>query len=1426
MYDVFRTLETITLYQTHYFASHFGTNRDSSPATASLPTLTTPTRQRLREFAPGPGVPQMVAGHTSSHKVSSGQPAALTLAVSEHSTSANSSSTRAVSPLVVDLTSDQPVPPSSARLQPQLSFSENFDELDDIDLVAMDRAATTGMLSTIIEQLVRDHGNGSSRTGISLEALKAQCPLSSQDQVEHAIAELRVLRSPRKRARDRPVAVVMRSLEYGYSGRNEREQRENLPVVISTNGDQGREVHVKAHPNDKLMGKTYTFDRVYGPDSQQANIYRDVALPILEEVLLGYNCTIFAYGQTGTGKTYTMEGDLSCPQGRCTAEAGIIPRTLFQLFEMLDTSRTEYSVRVSYMELYNEELRDLLATGDDDHRKLRIFDDSAKDSTKKGVIIHGLEELPVNNAIDAIGVLQKGSIRRQVAATKCNDKSSRSHAIFSITVHIKEATPDGEDLLKVGKLYLVDLAGSENIGRSGAENRRAREAGMINQSLLTLGRVIDLLIKHAAYIPYRDSKLTRILQDSLGGHTKTSIIATIAPTKADFEETLNTLDYAYRARNIKNKPEINQRMTKKALIKEYIAEIERLKADLLAAREKNGVYLTSDSYQQLMDESRARRDLTSELKSELEKAQVAIQVANNKYQALEQLLNSTQGKLQQTEGLLLETNHQLVDTSKDLDMAKTALQEQVVITNAHADTETSLDQVAHSLLTAIQDAVNDVHLLQAKIDRHDAVDQANEDHLSAFQSAVLEYTDFLQSEVREYQSLQTDYIDQFVKKLRSSWTNEQTTLKAHLEALEGAVTQTLDQHATMGSQSHDYTQRVLESAANLQQWQNQLADAGITMTTALQAGLDSHLSALTTELDTHTARFTDSLAGLAQGVVQAVQQLHTTFNDQKCQLETLQTSALATVHRAAEQAERISADMDALVSKHAEESTNHQERIVAQVTALLTNAFDDQRQALAERVRALQSQQSAVQGGWEDHHTTAKATLTTIQNQIVESSSTATQLLTEAEQHIAETRGGALAMRDQVVQSQTAQAQHAIAAVWEHQHAQMQPLLANVQSETELLQTHSATFTCHSQEALAAGDSVLTAMTKRTKLDVDQVVASLGHNTTTVRETMAELVGAFGKFSEDALHTLAQTSNRTKQLVTTDYERLPPTGVTPRKRSYDYVDSWPRTAESSEILDQYYARQGLERPLSFSAEDVLRLLQEKMHAKQLSPTVVGSKDDVAMDTDGFGSGMDPGMDFHETPVSSRCNSSLSAYSVRTDLAPSSAVSSSASATMTKRVASYTFSNGNAGAPQSGRRGDGGIVKSGFASEPCSDAEMNTSLSGPPSAHQRAIAHRVRDRLHKLTGQPGTNHLSTGSGGGSYSNQTGSISVAAAAKIPLPPSPLLNATNRLPPRHGRSISSQSHTAPMTARDSAFASPSTDLAQLRESKLPKRTRKLRS
>lgn len=243
-------------------------------------------------------------------------------------------------------------------------------------------------------------------------------------------------------------------------------------------------------------------------------LYAEVIQPILDEALLGYNCTVFAYGQTGTGKTYTMEGDLTpSALGTFSPEAGIIPRSLHRLFHMLEDS--EFTIRVSFLEIYNEELRDLnssemlsqateSASSSSNAASLKIFDDASR---KGGVVVQGLEETYIKDAAAGIKILTRGSQRRQQASTNCNDQSSRSHSIFTITVTLKEVSSKGEDLIKVGKLNLVDLAGSENVGRSGAVMVRAREAGMINQSLLTLGRVINALVEKSPHVPYRSVKV-------------------------------------------------------------------------------------------------------------------------------------------------------------------------------------------------------------------------------------------------------------------------------------------------------------------------------------------------------------------------------------------------------------------------------------------------------------------------------------------------------------------------------------------------------------------------------------------------------------------------------------------------------------------------------------------------------------------------------------------------------------------------------------------------------------------------------------------------------------------------------------------------------------------------------------------------------
>ncbi|GJM88218.1 hypothetical protein PR202_ga04256 [Eleusine coracana subsp. coracana] len=330
---------------------------------------------------------------------------------------------------------------------------------------------------------------------------------------------------------------------------SDEERRLNAPVVITCN-EQKREVSVAQSIANKQIDRTFLFDK--------QDVFNHAVVPLVNEVLDGYNCTIFAYGQTGTGKTYTMEGGGGKAQnGELPSDAGVIPRAVKQIFDILDAQSAEYSMKVSFLELYNEELTDLLAP-----EEPKLSDDKSKkpmalmEDGKGGVFVRGLEEEVVSSAAEIYRILEKGSAKRKTAETLLNKQSSRSHSIFSITIHIKECTPEGEEMIKSGKLNLVDLAGSENVSRSGARDGRAREAGEINKSLLTLGRVINTLVEHSGHIPYRDSKLTRLLRDSLGGKTKTCIIATIAPSAHCLEETLSTLDYAHRAKHIKNKPEV------------------------------------------------------------------------------------------------------------------------------------------------------------------------------------------------------------------------------------------------------------------------------------------------------------------------------------------------------------------------------------------------------------------------------------------------------------------------------------------------------------------------------------------------------------------------------------------------------------------------------------------------------------------------------------------------------------------------------------------------------------------------------------------------------------------------------------------------------------------------------------------------------
>lgn len=318
--------------------------------------------------------------------------------------------------------------------------------------------------------------------------------------------------------------------------------------------------------------KTFTFDAVYDASSKQRDLYDETVRPLIDSVLAGFNGTIFAYGQTGTGKTYTMQGAWLDPERR-----GVIPNAFDHIFTHISRSQSDrqYLVRASYLEIYREEIRDLL---DPNHAQARALE--LRENPDSGVYVRDLTSCVCKSVKEIEEVMNVGNQARSVGATDMNEHSSRSHTLFLITVECSQPGPDGRKHIRVGRLNLVDLAGSERQAKTGVRGIRLKEAAKINLSLSALGNVISALADgRSGHVPYRDSKLTRLLQDSLGGNARTVMVATLGPSSQHYEETLTTLRYANRAKNIQNQPRVNED-PKDALLREFQNEIARLRTQL------------------------------------------------------------------------------------------------------------------------------------------------------------------------------------------------------------------------------------------------------------------------------------------------------------------------------------------------------------------------------------------------------------------------------------------------------------------------------------------------------------------------------------------------------------------------------------------------------------------------------------------------------------------------------------------------------------------------------------------------------------------------------------------------------------------------------------------------------------------------------
>ncbi|CAG8434361.1 7837_t:CDS:2 [Scutellospora calospora] len=504
--------------------------------------------------------------------------------------------------------------------------------------------------------------------------------------------------------------------------------------VITTNSASPNSIIVQGEKKQQ-----FSYDYVFGPESTQEEVYTNAIVKLVENFLDGYNVTILAYGQTSSGKTHTMG---TADNSSISSDSkGIIPRameTLFTTLNSMQCKNQKFCIKVSFIEIYNEDLIDLLGEGDMESRsQVTIREDS------KGTILwNGLQEIKVNSVDDVISHLARGSLNRQVGATEMNSKSSRSHAIFSVIMSqqkfvgsstptptaIRPATPsrladskriarsssnlnlrmsrrfdEGDWVTVTSKFHFVDLAGSERLKRTSAVGERAKEGISINGGLLALGNVISALgdpnkAKHVTHVPYRDSKLTRLLQDSLGGNAKTLMIACISSSESNLNETINTLKYANRARNIKNSISINQEENGwndlehlQSLVLKLRNEIKTLKASLNSSSTngsstgsstngtnscRNSCYNSSNITTDVNGKSNTEIEMLEEQLIYLQRSyselsqkasdsfQVAVEPVIEEY---EKLISSLESQLALTRAALIHTENLIKDQDLKLD---------------------------------------------------------------------------------------------------------------------------------------------------------------------------------------------------------------------------------------------------------------------------------------------------------------------------------------------------------------------------------------------------------------------------------------------------------------------------------------------------------------------------------------------------------------------------------------------------------------------------------------------------------------------------------------------------------------------------------------------------------------------------------------
>lgn len=452
-------------------------------------------------------------------------------------------------------------------------------------------------------------------------------------------------------------------------------QRSNCCLTVDPHNP-----HQAVHLVNGNKAEAFTYDCVGGPETEQEAIFESVAKPVTEYCLHGYNGTIFAYGQTGSGKTFTMQGPMTEANLIDFSQRGLIPRTFEYLFECIRAEEEqdaengrEFLCKCSYVEIYNETIFDLLeATGSAANTC------NLREDIKRGVYIEGAREEIINSPSEAYEVYERGSLNRHVAETSMNRESSRSHSVFTLFIQSKQRVGEIIDI-RESRFNLVDLAGSERQQMTGTTGQRLKEAGNINKSLLALSNVINGLVDisngRPRHVQYRDSRLTFLLRDSLGGNAKTVIIANVSPSSLYYNETLSTLKFAQRAKMIKNKAVVNKDIQGNVL--QLQAEIQRLQHELYMSRHTETPEmmlidstkkprLSGENNSELLDPAEAYLMLTMALERQAECSD-EIESYRSRVHLLEELSKRKESQNQSLRMILKFRENSLKSNEHDLD---------------------------------------------------------------------------------------------------------------------------------------------------------------------------------------------------------------------------------------------------------------------------------------------------------------------------------------------------------------------------------------------------------------------------------------------------------------------------------------------------------------------------------------------------------------------------------------------------------------------------------------------------------------------------------------------------------------------------------------------------------------------------------------